>query len=40
MDDFVNVIKKFPKVRIKINNMLERYNRLLYNYQSKVGYDN
>ena len=39
MDDFINVIKKDPKVRIKINDMLDRYNRLPYNYQSKIGYD-
>ena len=38
-DDFVNVIKKDPKVRIKINDMLDRYNRLPYNYQSKIGCD-
>ena len=35
---FVNVIRKDPKVRIKINDMLDRFNRLLYNYQSKIGY--
>ena len=39
MDDFVNVIKKDLKVRIKINDMLSRYNRLPYNYQSKILYD-
>ena len=31
--------KKDPKVRIKINDMLDRYNRLPYNYQPKIGYD-
>ena len=36
---FINVFKKDPNVRIKINNMLDRYNRLPYNYQSKIGYD-
>ena len=35
MEDFINVIKKYPKVQIKINDMLDRYNRLPYNYQSK-----
>ena len=35
MDAFVNVIRKDPKVRTKINDMLDRYNRLPYNYQSK-----
>ena len=39
MDGFINVIKKDPQKRIKINDMLERYNRLPYNYQSKIGYD-
>ena len=39
MDDCVNVIIKNPKARIKINDMLDRYNRLPYNYQSKIGYD-
>ena len=38
-NDFVNVIRKDPKVRNKINDMLDRYNRLPYNYQSKIGYD-
>ena len=38
-NDFVNVIRKDPKVRIKINDMLDRYNRLPYKYQSKRGYD-
>ena len=39
MDDFINVIKKDPQKRIKTNNMLEIYNRLPYNNQSKVVYD-
>ena len=41
MDDSINVIKKDPQVRVvsKINDMLDRYNRLPYNYQSKIGYD-
>ena len=39
MEAFINVIRKDPKVRIKINDMLDRYNRLPYNYQSKIGYD-
>ena len=37
--DFVNVIRKDRKVRIKINDVLDRYKRLHYNYQSKIGYD-
>ena len=39
MDDFVNVVNKDPQIRIKINNMLDRDNRLPYNHQSKTGYD-
>ena len=39
MEAFVNVIRKDPKVRVKINNMLDRYMRLSYKYQSKIGYD-
>ena len=38
-DNFVNVIRKNPDVRIKINDMLDRYNRLLLEYQSKIGCD-
>ena len=39
MDVFVNVIRKVPKVRVKINDMLDRYNRLPLKKQSKKGYD-
>ena len=39
MEDFINVIIKDPKVRIKINDTLEGYKRLPYIYQSKIGYD-
>ena len=39
MDAFVNVIRKDPKVRIEINDTLDRYMRLPYKYQSKIGYD-
>ena len=39
MDDFIKVIKKDPQVRFKLNDILDSYNRLLYNYQSKIGYD-
>ena len=38
-NDCINVIKKDPRVRIKINDMLDRYNRLSLDYQSKIGYD-
>ena len=39
MEDIINVIRKDPKVRIKINDTLDRYNSLPYKYQSKIGYD-
>ena len=39
MNDFINVIKKDPQVRKKRNDMLDRYNRLPYIYQSKIEYD-
>ena len=39
MNAFVNAIRKDPKVRVKTNDMLDRYMRLPYNYQSKIGYD-
>ena len=39
MDEFINVIEKDPKVQIKINDTIDRYNRLSYNYQSKRRYD-
>ena len=38
MNDFVDVIKKDPQVRVKINEALERYNRYRYSYQTKIGY--
>ena len=39
MNDFINVIKKDSQVRYKINDVLDRYNRLPYNYQLNIGYD-
>ena len=39
MDDFVNVIRKDPKVRVKINDVLDRYKRLPLKYQSETGCD-
>ena len=35
MDDFINEIKRGPKVRTKLIDMLDRYNRLPLKYQSK-----
>jgi len=40
MDDFINIIKKDPQVCFKINNMLDRYNRLSYNHKREIVYDN
>ena len=40
MDAFINVIKKDPFVCIKINNMLDRYNRLTYDRKIEIAYDN
>ena len=37
--EFINVIKRDPRVKIKMKNMLHKYNRLPYQYQSKIGYD-
>ena len=39
MEAFINVIRKDPKVRIKINAMLSRYMILPLEYQSKIGSD-
>ena len=38
-NEFVNVSRKDPKVRVKINDMLDRYNRLPPKYQPKIGFD-
>ena len=40
ISDFINVIKKDSQVCIKINNMLDRYNRLSYNHKIEIVYDN
>ena len=40
MEAFINVIKKDPFVCMKINNMLDRYNRLSYDRKSEIVYDN
>ena len=39
MEAFINVIKRDPKVQVKIIDMLDRYNRLPPEYQSKISYD-
>ena len=39
MDAFLNVIRKDRKVRIKMNDTLDRYLTLPYKYQLKIGYD-
>ena len=38
MDDFINVIKKDPQVQKKMKNILDKFNKLPYNYQSQTGY--
>ena len=40
MDAFINVLKKDPFVCMKINNMLDRYNRLTYDRKIEIAYDN
>ena len=40
METFINVIKKDHFVCNKINNMLDRYNRLTYDYKTEIEYDN
>ena len=40
MDAFINVLKKDPFVCIKINNMLDKYNRFTYDRKIEIAYDN
>ena len=40
MEAFINLIKKDHFVSIKINNMLDRYNRLTYDHNIEIVYDN
>ena len=40
MDAFINIFKKDPFVCMKINNMLDRYNRLTYDRKIEIVYDN
>ena len=40
MEAFINVFKKDPFVCMKINNMLDRYNRLTYDHKIEIVYDN
>ena len=40
MEAFINVIRKDPFVCMKINNMLDRYNRLTYDHKIEIVYDN
>ena len=39
MDDFINVIKRDPKLQITIRNILDKCNNLPLNCQSKIVYD-
>ena len=40
MEAFINVIKKDYFVCMKINNMIDRYNRLTYDHKIEIAYDN
>ena len=40
MEAFINVIKKDLFICNKINNMLDRYNRLTYYHKIEIAYDN
>ena len=40
MEAFINVIKTYHFVCIKINNMLDRYNRLTYDHRIEIVYEN
>ena len=39
MDDILKSIQKDLQIRIKTNDMLDRYMRLPYNYRSTIGFD-
>ena len=40
MEAFINVIKKDLSVCMKINNMLDRYNKITYDHKIEIVYDN
>ena len=40
MEAFINVIRKDPFVCMKINIMLDRYNRLTNDHKKEIVYDN
>ena len=40
MEALINVIKNDPFVCMKINNMLDRYNRITYGHKFEIVYDN
>ena len=40
MEAFINVIEKDKFICIKIKNMIDRYNRLTYDYKIQIAYDN
>ena len=40
MEAFINVIKKDPFVCMKINSMLDKYNRSTYDCKIEIVYDN
>ena len=40
MEAFINVIKKDPFICMKINDMLDSYNRLTYDHKIEIVYEN
>ena len=40
MNPFIEVIKKDPFICAKINNMLDRYNKISYDHKIEIAYDN
>ena len=39
MNHFINVIKRDPQVQRKIKDLLDIFNKISLNDQSKIGYD-
>ena len=40
METFINLIRKDHFVCMKMNSMLDRYNRLTYDHKIEIEYDN
>ena len=39
MEEFIKDIKKYPEIRRNINIMSDRYMKLPYDFQSRIGYN-